>query len=61
MTWSPVRIPVYQRSAGEWDSDLELETRWLSPVSKATDLRETVRSLALEVAGEFGATPYHDV
>lgn len=52
---------MYRHSAGGWDSDLELEIRWLSPVSKATDLRETVRSHVLEVAGEFGATPYHDV
>lgn len=60
-TQSHVKIPVYQHSAGGWDSDFELATPWPSLVSMATDLRETARSLVWEEAGESGATHYHDV
>ena len=52
---------MYQRSVGGWDLDLESVTRWPSLVSKATDLRVTVRSLVLEVAGESGVIHYHGV
>lgn len=52
---------MYQHSAGGRDSDFESVTHWPFPVSMATDLRETARSLVSVEAGEFGATYYRDV